>query len=257
MNYLPSTAVLEEENMNLRNISYMEAQNKELKELITVDVVSDVVCPWCYVGMKRLDEALAQLQNPEDVVVNWHPFQLDPTIPAEGIDRMTYYTNKFGDEAKIRQMFQHLTTVGTEVGIDFNLDAIPNAINTLGLHKLLHVAGEEGIKSEAEEMLFKAYFTDGKDLIDPTTLADLFAPYGWNEDKIKRILADDTIGYAVTQEISHYQQMGVSGVPFFVINNKYGISGAQPAEVLVQAILAMRDELIEAAPAPVCGPEGC
>lgn len=235
----------------------MEAPNNELKDIITVDVVSDVVCPWCYVGMKRLDEALEQLGNPEDVVVNWHPFQLDPTIPAAGIDRMTYYTKKFGDEAKIRQMFDHLTTVGAEAGIDFNLDTIPNAINTLGLHKLLHIAGEEGIKSEVKEMLFKAYFTDGKDLIDPATLADLFAPYGWNEEKIKHILADDTIGYAVTQEIAHYQQMGVSGVPFFVINNKYGISGAQPAEALVQAISTVRGEMMETAPAAVCGPEGC
>ncbi len=119
----------------------------------------------------------------------------------------------------------------------------------MGLHKLLDVAGQEGFKAEAKEMLFKAYFTDGKDLSDLGTLSDLFAHKGWDQDKVARILTDDAIGYAVTQEIAHYQQMGVSGVPFFVINDKYGISGAQPAEVLVQALSTVRDEMGEAAPA--------
>ena len=209
---------------------------------ITVDIVSDVVCPWCYVGKKRFESALAQLGNPDDVEVLWHPFQLDPTIPAEGMDRKKYFIKKFGDEGRIRQMFDHLTQVGAEAGIDFNLEEIPDTINTLPLHKLLHVAGREGFQPEAEEVLFKAYFTDNKNLKDPKVLSELFAPYGWDEAKVGRILADDDIGYAVRQEIDHYQQMGVSGVPFFIINDKYGISGAQPAEVFVQAIAQVREE---------------
>ncbi len=213
-----------------------------LNNKITVDIVSDVVCPWCYVGKRRLEAALDQLGNPADVEITWHPFQLDPTIPDEGLDRKKYFIKKFGDEAKIRQMFDHLKQVGAADGIDFQLDDIPDTINTLPLHKLLHVAGEEGFKSEAKEMLLKAYFTDTKNLKDTKVLADLFASYGWDEAKIKQIIADDDIGYAVRQEIAHYQQMGVSGVPFFVINNQYGISGAQPAEVFVQAITQVREE---------------
>ncbi len=211
---------------------------------ITVDIVSDIVCPWCYVGKKRLEAALDQLGNPEDVEVTWHPFQLDPTIPAEGMERMKYYIKKFGDEGRIRQMFDHLTQVGEEVGIDFNLDEIAEAINTLPLHKLLHVAKEEGFQNEAKGILLKSYFTDARDLKDPKVLSELFAPYGWDEAKVERIIADDDLGYAVRQEIDHYQQMGVSGVPFFIINNKYGISGAQPAGVFVQAITQVREEAV-------------
>lgn len=231
--------------------------NTLLNNKITVDIVSDVVCPWCYVGKRRLEAALDQLGNPEDVEITWHPFQLDPTIPAEGLDRKKYFIKKFGDEGRIRQMFDHLKQVGAGDGIDFQLDDIPDAINTFPLHKLLHMAGEEGFKSEAKELLLKAYFTDTKDLKDTKVLADLFAPHGWDEAKIKRIIADDDIGYAVRQEIDHFQQMGVSSVPFFIINNKYGISGAQPAEVFVQALTQAREEALEAIEGEVCGPEGC
>lgn len=231
--------------------------NNQLNNKITVAIVSDVVCPWCYVGKRRLEAALDQLGNPEDVEITWHPFQLDPTIPAEGMDRKKYFIKKFGNEDRIRQMFDHLTQVGAEEDIDFNLDEISESINTLPLHKLLHVAGEEGFQPEAEEILFKAYFTDGKDLKDTSVLIDLFAPYSWDESKIRSIIADDDIGYAVRQEIDHYQQMGVSGVPFFIINNKYGISGAQPVEVFVQALTQVREEALEANEGEVCGPEGC
>lgn len=224
---------------------------------ITIDIVSDVVCPWCYVGKKRLEEALTEIGNPEDVEINWHPFQLDPTIPEEGMDREAYFIKKFGDAGKIRQMFDHLTNVGKEAGIEFRLDAISKSINTFSLHKLLHVAGEEGFKAEAEELFFKAYFTEGKDLSDVTILVEILSGFGWYEEKIKNIMADDSIGYQVRQEINHYQGMGVSGVPFFILNNKYGLSGAQPAEVFVQALTTVREEMLVEANGEVCGPDGC
>lgn len=231
--------------------------NSPIKEKITIDVVSDVVCPWCYVGKKRLEEALDQLGNPDDIEINWHPFQLDPTVPPEGMDRKQYYIKKFGDEGRIQQMSDHLTQVGQEAGIDFQMNTILHAINTLPLHALLHVAGQEGFQPEAEELLFKAYFTDGKDLRDTSVLTELFSKYGWDSEKITRILADDAIAYEVRQEINHYQSMGVSGVPFFIVNNKYGISGAQPAEVFVQALSTVRDEMLQTIEGEVCGPEGC
>lgn len=231
--------------------------NTLIKEKITIDIVSDVVCPWCYVGKKRLEDALTQMGNPDDVEINWHPFQLDPTVPPEGMDRKKYFIKKFGDESRIQQMSDHLTQVGRQEGIDFNLDTIPHAINTLPLHALLHVAGQEGFKPEAEEMLFKAYFTDGKDLRNEEVLTELFSAYGWDREKITRILTDDAIAYEVRQEINHYQSMGVRGVPFFIVNNKYGISGAQPAEVFVQALTTVRDEMLLAVQGEVCSPEGC
>lgn len=226
-------------------------------EKIKLDIVSDVVCPWCYVGKKRLEEALATLGNPTDIDIEWHPFQLDPTIPQEGVDRKKYFIKKFGDEGRIRQMFDHLTNVGKEVGIDFKLDSIPNAINTFNLHKLLHVAGLEGFQPEAEEMLFKAYFSEGKDLQDLTVLTELFASYGWDTAKIRQIMDDEAIGLEVRKEIGHFQSLGVSGVPFFIINNTYGISGAQPASVFVEALTTVRNEMLQAIEGQVCGPEGC
>ena len=231
--------------------------NSPIKEKITIDVVSDVVCPWCYVGKKRLEEALTQLGNPDDIEINWHPFQLDPTVPPEGMDRKEYYIKKFGDADRIQQMSEHLTQVGKEAGIDFQMDTVSHAINTLPLHALLHVAGQEGFQPEAEEILFKAYFTDGKDLRDPSVLTELFLPYGWDSEKVARILADDSIAYDVRQEINHYQSLGVSGVPFFILNDKYGISGAQPAEVFVQALSTVRDEMLQTMQGEVCGPDGC
>ena len=232
--------------------------NQPLQPAITIDIVSDVVCPWCYVGKKRLEAALASLSaDASSVLINWHPYQLDPTIPAEGYDRQTYFLNKFGSEERIQQMFDHLTGVGQEVGIDFRLSAIPKAINTFPLHKLLYVAGREGFQPEAEEKLFAAYFTQALDLTQVPVLAELFAPYGWSEEKIRGILADDAIAYEVRQEINHFQSLGISGVPFFIINNKYGLSGAQPSEVFVQALTTVREEMLTAMSGANCGPEGC
>ncbi|HEV7349066.1 DsbA family oxidoreductase [Telluribacter sp.] len=224
---------------------------------ITIDIVSDVVCPWCFVGKRRLEKALEQLPEGSEVQVNWHPYQLDPTIPDEGHDRKEYFLKKFGNEAKIEQMFAHLTNVGHEAGIDFQLDKISAAINTFPLHKVLQVAGKEGFQHEAEEVLFKAYFTDARDLRDVAVLTELFSPFGWNQEKIETILADEAIGYEVRQEMNHFQSLGISGVPFFILNNKYGISGAQPAEVFVQALTTVRDEMLEAISGQACGPEGC
>lgn len=227
--------------------------NKEL----TIDIVSDIVCPWCYVGKRRLEAALSELGHPADVRINWHPFQLDPTLPEEGMDRSKYFIRKFGDEGRIRQMTAHLVAAGEQEGIDFRFDDIAVSINTFPLHKLLHVANQQGFQDEAEEILFKAYFTDALDLRSVAVLADLFAPFGWDEQKIDQILADDSVGYEVKQEITHYQNLGVQGVPFFIINNKYGVSGAQPTPVFVQALTQIRDEMLQTAQGEACGPEGC
>jgi predicted DsbA family dithiol-disulfide isomerase len=208
-------------------------------------------------GKKRLEKALSELPEGADVQISWHPFQLDPTIPDQGIERKEYFLRKFGNEGKVEQMFAHLTNVGHEVGIDFRLDTIEHSVNTFPLHKLLHIAGQEGFQSDAEEILFNAYFTESKDLRDRSVLTELFEPFGWTQEKIDSILADDTITQAVKQEISHYQSMGVNGVPFFILNNKYGISGAQPPEVFVQALETVREEMLEAMSGQSCGPEGC
>lgn len=204
------------------------------KEHIHVAIVSDVACPWCYIGKRRLEKALAQWQG-APVVVTWHPFQLDPTLPEEGLDLQTYLDRKFGDAQQTQEMTDRLTTLGAAEGIDFHFGPPMRAVRTLPLHQLLHVAGEEGFKGALKERFFKAYFTENLHLNEIGVLEDLMSRFGWEPEKTRGILNDDAIAYTVRQEMGHYQQRGVSGVPFFIINDSYGISGAQPPEVFLEA----------------------
>lgn len=204
------------------------------KDKITVDIVSDVACPWCYIGKRRLEAALAEWKG-LPVEVAWHPFQLDPTIPESGFDRDTYLTNKFGDLERTKEMTERITDVGSELGLDFNFGKNWRAVNTLPLHQLLHIAGKEGFRDELKERFLHAYFTENLHLNDTDVLNKIMTAFGWDAKKTQAIIADDDIAYAVKKEIGHYQQMGVSGVPFFIINNKYGISGAQPSSVFLDA----------------------
>ena len=204
------------------------------KDKITIDIVSDVACPWCYIGKRRLEVALAEWDG-APVEVTWHPFQLDPTIPESGLDRDTYLSNKFGDLERTKEMTDRITDTGIDLGLDFNFGERWLAINTLPLHQLLHVAGEEGFKDELKERFLYAYFTENLHLNDSKILNTIMAEFGWDAKKTQEIIADESIAYSVKQEIGQYQQMGVSSVPFFIINNKYGISGAQPPSVFIEA----------------------
>ena len=226
----------------------MAAVNK-----IKVDIVSDVACPWCYVGKRRLESALAEWKG-APVEVEWHPFQLDPTISAGGMSRKEYLINKFGSMERIQPMIDNLEAVGKEVGIEFNFGQDAMSINTLPLHQLLHVAGEEGFKDELKERFLKAYFEENLRLNDIEVLAEILQPFGWAKDKVEQIIADQAIAQKVKSEIAIYQQRGVSGVPFFVINDKYGISGAQPKEAFLQAFASVSptEHMVDGA---TCDPE--
>lgn len=204
------------------------------QETIKVSVVSDVACPWCYIGKRRLETALATWKG-TPVEVTWHPFQLDPNLPESGFDRDTYLINKFGDLERTTAMTDRLTEVGKEEGITFNFGDQWLAVNTLPLHQLLHVAGEEGFKDKLKERFLKAYFDENLHLNKPEVLIKVMSEFDWDAEKTSQVLADDNIAYAVKQEIAHYQERGVTGVPFFIINDKYGISGAQPASVFLDA----------------------
>tara|TARA_R110000744_G_scaffold1498_6_gene5290 strand:- start:645 stop:1334 length:690 start_codon:yes stop_codon:yes gene_type:complete len=205
-------------------------QNDKIK----IDIVSDVACPWCYVGKKRLEKAIAQWDGAE-IEIEWHPFQLDPSIPKEGLDRDTYLTNKFGSLDGPLEMTNRLVESGKEEGITFNFGNKWLAVNTLPLHQLLHIAGEEGFKNELKERFMKAYFDENLPLNDVDVLSSIMSEYEWSAEKTQNILNDDAIAYAVKQEIAHYQQRGVNSVPFFIFNDKFGISGAQPPAAFLEA----------------------
>ena len=204
------------------------------KDVIKIDVVSDVACPWCYIGKKRMEQAIQQWTG-KTIEVEWHPFQLDPTIPEEGFNRTTYMNNKFGDAERSQEMTDRITAVGLEEGIRFNFGDQWLAVNTLPLHQLLHMAGIEGFKDELKERFLKAYFDENLHLNQAEVLNSIMAEYGWDSEKTTKILNDNSIAQQVKQEIAHYQQLGVSGVPFFIIDNKYGISGAQSADTFLKA----------------------
>lgn len=207
-------------------------------ESIKIDIVSDIACPWCYVGKRRLESALAEWDG-APVEVEWHPFQLDPTIPAEGMSRKEYLINKFGSLERIQPMIDSLEMAGKELGIDFNFGQQTLSMNTLPLHQLLQVAGEEGFKDELKERFLKAYFEEALQLNDLDVLVNILKPYGWSKEKVAQIIADDTIAQKVKSDIAYYQQRGVTGVPFFVVNNSYGISGAQPKEAFLKVLSSL------------------
>lgn len=209
---------------------------------LQIDIVSDVACPWCYIGKKHLEKALESFDS-QPVEITWHPYQLDPTIPAEGISRDEYFTNKFGSIDRVEQIFERVVGVGEKAGITFNFDKMPKAVNTIPLHKMLHIAREEGTQIELEERFFKAYFTDGIDFSDKEQLITFMTDFGWNREKTESILSNEEITYHVSQEIKHFQSLGVSGVPFFILNNKYGISGAQPTSVFLDTLNKVAAEM--------------
>jgi predicted DsbA family dithiol-disulfide isomerase len=226
------------------------------QDKITVDIVSDVACPWCYVGKRRFEAALEKWEG-TPVEVNWHPYQLDPTMGNEGIGRDDYLVNKFGSADHVSEMTNRLTTVGKDVGIDFDFGENWMAYNTLHLHQLLHVAGQEGFKAELKERFLKAYFVDLTPLNDSAVLHGILADFGWDAVKVDAIMNDQAIAQQVQAETAHFQKMGVSGVPFFILNGKYGISGAQTSETFLEALTQ-----IDAMPAvqddESCDPEsGC
>ena len=222
------------------------------KEVIKVAVVSDVACPWCYIGKRRLETALKEWKG-APVEVTWHPFQLDPTIPEAGFDRETYLTNKFGDR-DLTEAMTRITEAGAEEGITFNFGDKWLAINTLPLHQLLHVAGKEGFKNTLKERFLKAYFDENLHLNKTDVLVKIMSEYDWDKEKTEQVLADKYIAYTVKKEIAHYQQRGVSGVPFFIINDQYGISGAQPPSAFLEAFAKISPiELINEGDS--CGPD--
>lgn len=220
---------------------------------IKIDIISDVACPWCFVGKRRIESAM-QAWTGAPIEVTWHPFQLDPTIPEEGVPYKSYLINKFGSMERIQPSIDRLSEVGEELGIDFNFDQKELSVNTLPLHQLLHVAGEEGFKDTLKERFLKAYFEENLKLNDVDVLADIMKAYGWSKAKVAEVISDPKIKESVQTEIAFYQKRGVSGVPFFVINDKYGISGAQPEEVFLKAFASVSEE-IKVEEGATCDPE--
>lgn len=210
---------------------------------LKIDVVSDVMCPWCYIGKRRLEAAIAELRD-VDVSVEWRPFQLDPTLPAEGKDRQTYLNEKFGGQERAAEIYARVSEVGAQESIPFAFDKISRSPNTLDAHRLIRWAGIEGRQDAAVERLFALYFVEGADLTDHKVLAAAAADAGMDRTMVERLLASDADLAETEAEVVRAQAMGVTGVPCFIMDGKYAVSGAQPADTLANAIRQVAAERV-------------
>jgi predicted DsbA family dithiol-disulfide isomerase len=201
---------------------------------VKIEIWSDVVCPWCYIGKRRLERALAAFPHADEVEIVWRSFQLNPDAPQHAVPTRQYLAARFGPQAS--QMAERVAAIAKEEGLDFdNEHAL--TVNTFDVHRLLHLAHDEGGQDQAKERLLRAHFMEGADLSDPDTLVALMRDAGVSEDKTRAALSNpDEYAKDVERDIEEARMLGASGVPFFVIDRKYGISGAQPVEVFSQAL---------------------
>jgi predicted DsbA family dithiol-disulfide isomerase len=202
-----------------------------------VEIWSDVVCPWCYIGKRRFESALAAFKHREQIEIVWKSFELDPNAPRTSEDTLNQMlAKKYGMSAeKAAEANERVTSLAAQEGLDYHLDqAHPG--NTFDAHRLIHLAASHGLQGAMKERLMHAYFTEGQPVGDIETLVKLGAELGLDAAKTRIALASDTYADEVAADEKEARMLGISGVPFFVIDEKYGISGAQPVELFQQAL---------------------
>ena len=209
---------------------------------LNIDIVSDVVCPWCYIGKRHVEQAISQWQtkHPDALVnVRWHPFQLNPDLPLEGTDRNGYLEQKFGGPQRAKEIYARVAAAGRNAGLELNFDGILKQPNTLAAHALIAYAqtADDGAHADAvAERLFKAYFIDGEFIGDLEVLVAIAADCGLDAAATRVVLSERaTLDQIAALDVSVREQ-GVTGVPFFIFNLKVALSGAQPPEVLLEAM---------------------
>jgi predicted DsbA family dithiol-disulfide isomerase len=205
---------------------------------IDIEIISDVVCPWCYLGQRRLKLALEEVKDQLSADITWKPYQLDPSVPPEGVDTFEYLDKRLGGRDAVKRSHDMLAKLGEEVGLPFALEKATRFPNTLDAHRLLHWAGVIGaeMQDRVARALFKANFVDGLDVSSRAVLIQIAADAGMERRTIENRLADNTDLDTVRQEIAHAQRMGVSGVPCFIFDHQYAVTGAQSVEVFVNAL---------------------
>jgi len=204
-----------------------------------VEIWSDIMCPFCYIGKRNYEAAIKQFDNSANIDLEWKSFQLDPNIPKkfeEKVNVFEYLAQRKGISLEqSKQMHENVLRMASEAGLQYEFDkAIVS--NSFDAHRIIQLAKTKGLDNEAEECFFKAYFTDGKDLADHKTLLDLGIKIGLTAPEINHALADDEYAYRVNADVQEANNIGVTGVPFFVFDRKYAVSGAQPPAVFLQTL---------------------
>lgn len=206
------------------------------KPVIKIDVVSDVVCPWCYIGKRRLEKAMDLLADQYTFDVTYHPYELNPSMPAQGANQQEYLTNKFGGAEHYQQITQHVSSVAAAEGLAFNFDKQHISPNTRDAHRIIELARKQGKQLAAKEAFLKAYFTDGIDLSKKENLVKVAVSIGLEAQSVNNLLNSNDGLAEVELAEAEMQKLGVSGVPFYIINRQYGMSGAQPTTTFKQAL---------------------
>ncbi len=207
---------------------------------LVIDVVSDVVCPWCFIGKRHLEAALAGLPEAAGAKVRWHPFELNPDLPAEGVDRKGYLEAKFGGPARAAEIYARVREAGLRAGLDFDFDAIVRQPNTRDAHRLIAWAQSRGDAGPLVERLFRAYFQEGRYVGDRDTLAALAAEAGFDAEAARVWLESGLGADEIADAEARVRALGISGVPFFIFDGRVGLSGAQPREAMREAIAQAR-----------------
>lgn len=213
--------------------------------MIRLDILSDPICPWCYIGWTGLMRAM-EAAGDSPFALEWHPFQLNPDMPAEGMDRRAYLEAKFGGPDGASEVYGRIADHAKGIGLNLDLDGIDRTPNTINAHRLIHWAGLEGKQTPVVVALFKAYFEERRDIGDLTVLADIAESQGLDRAMIERLLASDADAEDISARDAHARSRGVSGVPTFVLAEQHVLPGAQPAEVWTRVIEDIAKQIADA-----------
>ena len=212
--------------------------------MIKLDIMSDPICPWCYIGKTQLDRALAA--NPDHpFTIEWHPFQLNPSMPAEGMDRRAYLEGKFGSKAAAVEVYSNIERQAQALGLPINFAAIKRTPNTINAHRLIHWAGLEQKQQLLIDALFDAYFCNGIDIGDLGALRDIAIKAGLQPDVTTQLLNSDSDISMIKERDSHSRKMGVNAVPTFIVANQHAVPGSQTPEVWASIIAELQTQLAD------------
>ncbi|RLJ41837.1 putative DsbA family dithiol-disulfide isomerase [Litoreibacter meonggei] len=212
--------------------------------MIKLDIISDVICPWCYIGKAHLDRALEAAPD-HPFTIEWHPFQLNPTMPAGGMDRREYLEHKFGGKEGAVRVYGQIAEAAEAAGLDIDFGAIQRTPNTINAHRLIHWAGLEGRQTAIVSKLFKAYFKEGLDIGDTEVLLDIAEAAETDREMVARLLATDQDVDGIRARDANARERGVSGVPTFIVANQHVLSGAQQPQLWANVIEELNEQLAD------------
>lgn len=213
--------------------------------MVKLDIISDPICPWCYIGKTNLDKALEAVPD-HPFTIEWHPFQLNPDMPADGMDRRAYLEGKFGGKEAAVKAYAPVSVHAEQAGATINLEKIQRTPNTIDAHRLIHWAGIEQRQGFVVDLLFKAYFVDGRDISEHEVLADIADTAEMDASMVTRLLQTDSDIDDIRKRDKHSREMGVSSVPTFVVANQHAVPGAQQPDMWANVIADIQKQLAEA-----------